>query len=58
MGLLDIFKKKEIVIPNFEEIDSHEKVSEYAKKGVLFPMYLMPLRFNGINTIENTGAVR
>ncbi len=54
MGLFDMFKKKEIVMPNFEEIDSNEKAMEYVKKGVLYPLYLMPLRFNGVDSIENT----
>lgn len=53
MGLFDFFKKKEIIMPYFEELDSQEKLIECAKKGVLFPMYVMPLRFNGSNSIDN-----
>ena len=53
MGLFDFLKKKEEVVVNFEEIDSNEKAMELAKKGALAPLYLMPLRFNGPESVEN-----
>ncbi len=53
MGLFDFLKKKEDVAVNFEEIDSNEKAMELVKKGVLAPLYLMPLRFNGAESVEN-----
>ena len=53
MGLFDFLKKKEEVVVNFEEIDSNEKAMELAKKGALAPLYLMPLRFNGLESVEN-----
>lgn len=53
MGLFDFMKKKETVKPDFSEIDSNEKAMELAKKGVLSPVYLMPLRFNGEESARN-----
>lgn len=52
MGLFDWFVKKKEAI-SFEEIDSQEKAIELARKGVLKPLYLMPLRFNGPESPEN-----
>ncbi len=46
MGLFDNYKKKEIR-PNFSKVDTTEKVIELEKKGILSPLYLMPLKFNG-----------
>lgn len=54
MGLFDVFKKKETSTkPGFSEIDSNEKAIELANKGVLAPLYLMPLRFNGEESARN-----
>ena len=39
--------------PNFTEIDSNEKAIELANKGILEPLYLMPLRFNGEESAIN-----
>lgn len=47
MGLLDKFKKKEPVNIDFNEVTSNEKAIELAKKGILAPLYMMPLRFGG-----------
>ena len=52
MGLFDKFKKKEVT-PDFSAITSNEKAVELAEKGVLFPLYLMPLRFNGEESPRN-----
>lgn len=37
----------------FEEIDSNEKAIVLAKKRILSPLYLMPLRFNGKESVAN-----
>lgn len=39
---------------NFSEINSMDKVIEACKKGLLKPMYIMPLRFNGKEISQNT----
>lgn len=52
MGLFDIFKKKETKL-DFLQIDSAEKAMSLAEKGLLSPLYLMPLRFNGEESISN-----
>ena len=49
MGLFDKFKKK----LDFTQVDSNEKVMGLAKQGVLFPLYCMPLRFNGEESARN-----
>ncbi len=55
MGLFDRFKKKPEVPPDFSGVDSREKAEELARKGVLCPLYLMPLRFGGSESLlENT----
>jgi len=51
MGLFDRFKKDKAV--DFSAVDSHEKVEALAKQGVLAPLYLMPLRFNGEESASN-----
>jgi len=43
MGLFDRLKKKEAFQPDFSQIDSTAKAIELANKGVLSPLYLMPL---------------
>lgn len=53
MGLFDRLKRKPEEPLDFTGIDSHEKVGELVKKGVLAPLYLMPLRFGGAEGIEN-----
>lgn len=53
MGLFDFFKKNDNIEINFEEIDSNEKAIALAKKRVLSPLYLMPLRFNGEESVAN-----
>ena len=55
MGLFDRFKKKPEVPPDFSGVDSREKAEELARKGVLCPLYLMPLRFGGSESLlENS----
>ena len=51
MGLFDRFKKKPEVPPDFSGVDSREKAEELARKGVLCPLYLMPLRFGGSESL-------
>jgi len=53
MGLFDKFRKKPDVHPDFTGIDSHEKVEELVRKGLLVPLYCMPLRFGGAESAEN-----
>ena len=53
MGLFDKFKKKQYDMPDFREIDSNEKAISLANKGILKPLYLMPLRFNGEESAGN-----
>lgn len=53
MGLFNFFKKNNNIEINFEEIDSNEKAIALAKKKVLSPLYLMPLRFNGEESVAN-----
>lgn len=53
MGLFDLFKKGEKKDVDLSEVDSNDKVMELAKKGILAPLYLMPLRFNGEESVSN-----
>ncbi|MDR2024338.1 MAG: hypothetical protein LBQ71_14090 [Hungatella sp.] len=53
MGLFDGFKQKKKVKPDFSEIDSIEKAIELTNQGILRPLYLMPLRFNGEESARN-----
>lgn len=53
MGLFDKYKKKETIKPDYTEVDSMEKAIELANKGILQPLYLMPLRFNGEESARN-----
>ena len=53
MGLFDKFKKKETNQLDFSEVDSMDKAIELANKGILEPLYLMPLRFNGEESARN-----
>ncbi len=53
MGLFDFMKKKDNVKLDFAEVDSNEKAIELVKKGILSPLYLMPLRFNGEESVRN-----
>jgi hypothetical protein len=53
MGLFEKLKKKEAFQPDFSQIDSTAKAIELANKGVLSPLYLMPLRFNGEESERN-----
>lgn len=53
MGLFDFMKKKDTVNIDLAEVDSNEKAMELAKKGILSPLYLMPLRFNGEESVRN-----
>jgi len=39
--------KQNDIIADFSNIDSKEKAIELVEKGVLAPLYLLPLRFNG-----------
>ena len=45
MGLFDKFKKKNEL--SFIDVDSNEKAIDLANKGILRPLYLVPIRFNG-----------
>ena len=38
---------------DFSDVDSMDKIKELVKQGVLGPLYLMPLRFNGAESEEN-----
>ena len=57
MGLFDFFKirsKMKLQAPaDFTEVDSNEKAVELAKQGILYPLYCMPLRFNGEESAGN-----
>lgn len=53
MGLFDKLKKEKTKIIDFSDIDSDEKVMELAQKKILMPLYLMPLRFNGEESVSN-----
>ncbi|MHC1723529.1 MAG: hypothetical protein AB9836_10030 [Aminipila sp.] len=53
MGLFKKINRKEKLQPDFSEIDSTEKAIELANKGMLSPLYLMPLRFNGEESERN-----
>lgn len=53
MGLFDLFRKEKKAAVDFMDIDSNEKVMELAEKGVLVPLYLMPLRFHGEEAANN-----
>lgn len=52
-GIFDRFKKAEPAKPNYTDIDSNEKAVELAGRGILSPLYLMPLRFNGEESDQN-----
>ena len=55
MGLFDKWKKKPEEPLDFSGEDSREKAEELARKGVLHPLYLMPLRFGGSDSLpENS----
>ena len=55
MGLFDKFRKKPEEPLDFSEEDSREKAEELAKLGILRPLYLMPLRFGGSESLlENS----
>ncbi len=53
MGIFDKLNKKENNLPDFSDIDSTEKAIELTNKGILSPLYLMPLRFNGEESERN-----
>lgn len=53
MGIFDFMKKKDDASFCFEEIVSIEMAEKLAKKGVLKPLYLMPLRFGGAESKMN-----
>ena len=38
---------------DFSEVDTMDKVMEYVNQGILAPLYLMPLRFNGEDSVSN-----
>ena len=46
-------KKNQNNVPDFSEIDSQEKAEAAAKTGTLVPVHLMPLRFGGVDGVEN-----
>lgn len=52
MSLFGHFRKREEKV-DFSTIDTHEKVEEAARKGILHPLYLMPPRFNGEESPAN-----
>lgn len=47
------FKKRNKNLVDFSEINSNEKAIKLAEKGILVPLYLMPLRFNGKESVRN-----
>lgn len=51
MGIFDKLKKKNEI--SFIDVDSNEKAIDLANKGVLKPLYLMPLRFSGEESAQN-----
>ncbi len=51
MGLFDRFKNKKDI--NFNDIDSNEKAIKLSGKGILAPLYLIPLRFGGEESERN-----
>ena len=57
MGLFDFFKirskMKQQTPAGFTEVDSSEKAVELAEQGILYPLYCMPLRFNGEESAGN-----
>lgn len=54
MGLFDRFKKKEPSTPlDFSQVDSAEKAESLARQGILQPLYLMPPRFGGEESVAN-----
>ena len=53
MGLFDKFRKKPEESLDFSGEDSREKAEELAKRGILRPLYLMPLRFGGEESEHN-----
>lgn len=53
MGLFDKFKKKDKTYPDFSEIDSLEKAVRLAETKELAPLYMMPLRFSGEESVRN-----
>lgn len=53
MGLFDKFKKDKKDTVHFHDIDSMEKAIQLAQQGVLEPLYLMPLRFQGEEVAHN-----
>lgn len=53
MGLFDKFKKEKKTTVDFSDIDSNEKAMELSAKGILAPLYLMPLRFSGEESVRN-----
>lgn len=53
MGFFDKFRKERNDTVDFSDIDSHDKTMEMAEKGILAPLYLMPLRFHGEESVRN-----
>lgn len=53
MSFFDKFKYRVLKTPGFVEIDSNEKVMELVNNGVLQPLYMMPLRFDGKESVRN-----
>jgi len=49
----DKFKKKGLNSPGFAKIDSEEKVMKLANEGILKPLFLRPLRFDGKDSVQN-----
>lgn len=55
MGLFDRFRKKDTQppLPDLLTVDSTEKAEDLARLGILQPLYLMPLRFGGEESVSN-----
>lgn len=53
MAFFDRLIKRLLNKSDYAEIDSNEKMMELADNGVLQPLYLMPLRFNGKESVRN-----
>ena len=53
MKFFDRLKRKADITPDFSHVNSIEKAAELAKRGELYPLYLLPLRFNGEESARN-----
>lgn len=52
MSIFDRLKGRHTKL-DFTDIDTKAKAQELAKEGLLVPLYLMPIRFNGEESLHN-----